>query len=495
MDDARKTAVGATTDAAENVARNHIGGAWVAPHATATLPMIEPATGRTYGTIVDSDAHDVDAAVAAARAAYQGAWGACTATERGRTLLRFADLILANADALAAVEARDTGKPASVAKADITALARYFEFYGGAADKLHGETIPYLDGYTVAVVREAYGVTGHILPWNYPAQMFGRTLAPSLAVGNATVLKPAEDACAIALRLAELANEAGFPAGAINVVTGSGAGAGAALAAHPGVDFMSFTGSPQVGQVIQKLCADHFITCTLELGGKSPQIVFADADLDMAIPVIVKAIVQNSGQTCSAGSRVLVERSVYDDVVERLAAAFAQVRVGAPSMDHACGPIITARQQARVQAFIDRAKADGIPVLAQGTIDPGVDPAGFYVAPTLFGPVPRDNDLAREEVFGPVLGVLPFDGEDDALALANGTDYGLVAAIWTRDGARQLRVGRKVRSGQLFVNCYGAGAGIELPFGGTGKSGHGREKGFAAMHDFSVTKTIVINHG
>ena len=475
---------------------NYIDGQWRAPQSADTLPMIEPATGRTYGRIADSDARDVDVAVAAARAAFDtGAWGRMTATERGRVMSRFATLIERDAASLAAVEARDTGKPDSVARADITALARYFEFYGGAADKLHGETIPYLDGYLVAVVHAPYGVTGHILPWNYPAQMFGRTLAPSLAVGNAVVLKPAEDASASALQLAELATEAGFPPGAINVVTGRGAGAGAALASHPGVDFMSFTGSPQVGQIIQKLCADHFITCTLELGGKSPQIVFADADLDAAIPVIVKAIIQNSGQTCSAGSRLLVERSAYDTVVGRLAEAFAQVRVGAPAADRACGPIITAKQQARVQQFIDQARADGIPVLAQGRIDEDADPAGFYVAPTLFGPVPRDNDLAREEVFGPVLAVLPFDDEADALALANGTDYGLVAAIWTRDGARQLRLGRKVRAGQLFVNCYGAGAGIELPFGGTGKSGHGREKGFAAMHDFSITKTLVIHHG
>jgi aldehyde dehydrogenase (NAD+) len=476
--------------------RNFIGGAWVDPVEGATMPVYEPATGKAFGTIADSTPADVDLAVRAARKAFdEGAWGRTTATERGRMLSRLGELILAHAPELSAIEARDTGKPKSVADADIVALARYFEFYGGAADKLHGEVIPYLGGYHVGVLHEPHGVTGHILPWNYPAQMFGRTLAPALAVGNATVLKPAEDACATSLRLVELAAEAGFPEGAINIVTGKGHVAGAALAAHHGVDFMSFTGSPEVGQIIQKLCADHYITCTLELGGKSPHLVFADADLDAAIPVIVKAIVQNSGQTCSAGSRVLIEASLYDTFAARLAEAFAKVRVGAPEMDLDCGPIITAKQQKRVQGFIDQARADGIPVIAEGAIADGVSADGYYVKPTVFGPVPRANSIASEEVFGPVLTVLPFEDEADAVGLANSTDYGLVAAVWTRDGARQMRLVKRIRSGQVFVNCYGAGAGIELPFGGSGKSGHGREKGFAALHDFSKTKTMVINHG
>ena len=475
---------------------NFIGGEWTRSSGEAVLDVYEPATGAAIGTIADSTPEDVDRAVSAAREAFDhGPWGRTTALDRSRLLVRLGTLIQRDAERLAAIEARDTGKPASVAKADIVALARYFEFYGGAADKLHGETIPYLHGYFVTVTHEPHGVTGHILPWNYPAQMFGRTLAPALAVGNATVLKPAEDACATALALADLVNEAGFPKGAVNIVTGRGAGAGAALAAHPGVDFVSFTGSPEVGQIIQKLCADHFISCTLELGGKSPQIVFADADLDAAIPVIVKAIIQNSGQTCSAGSRILIERSAYDAVIGRLKTAFAAVRVGPPEMDPDCGPIITEKQRKRVQGFIDRAVADGIPILAQAEIAAGAPASGYYVRPTLFGPTPRDNVIAREEVFGPVLVALPFDDEADAVALANGTDYGLVAAVWTRDGGRQMRLAKRVRTGQMFVNCYGAGAGIELPFGGSGKSGHGREKGFIALEEFAVTKTIVQKHG
>ncbi|WP_150293454.1 aldehyde dehydrogenase family protein [Sphingobium estronivorans] len=475
---------------------NFIDGEWVQPVEGAVMPIREPATGDIFGEVADSTAADIDLAVQAARHAFDnGEWGRLTATRRGRLLSRFAEVILAKADELAEIEAKDTGKPQGVARADIVALARYFEFYGGGADKLHGEIIPYVEGYHVGVTREPHGVTGHILPWNYPAQMFGRTLAPALAAGNATVLKPAEDACATSLRLAELSMEAGFPKGAINIVTGQGAVAGAALASHPGIDFMSFTGSPEVGQIIQKLCADHFINCTLELGGKSPQIVFADADFNSAIPVIVKALIQNSGQTCSAGSRVLIERSAYDDFVPRLVEAFGKVRVGVPEMNLDCGPIITAKQKRRVEGFIDKARAQGIPVLAQGTIADGAPAGGFFVAPTLFGPVPRESEIAREEVFGPVLVVLPFDDEADAIKLANATDYALVAAVWTRDGARQMRVANRVRSGQVFVNCYGAGAGIELPFGGSGKSGHGREKGFAALHEFTKTKTTVFNHG
>jgi len=477
-------------------AQNFINGNWTPALAGQTMPVYEPATGEAYAAIADSTAQDVDLAVRAARKAFdEGDWGKTTAMDRGRMLARLSALITKHAAELAAIESRDTGKPKSAGAADIAALARYFEFYGGGADKLHGEVVPYLAGYFVSVLREPHGVTGHILPWNYPAQMFGRTLAPALAAGNAVVLKPAEDACLSSLRIAELAREAGFPDGAINIVTGKGTVAGAALAAHPGIDFLSFTGSPAVGQAVQKLAADHFIACTLELGGKSPQVVFADADLDAAIPVLRKAIIQNTGQTCSAGSRVLVERSVYDTLMERLRASFADVRVGAPEMDLDCGPIINEKQKQRVLGFANNAQQEGATLMAEGAIDPRVAPGGYYVKPMLFGAVPRNASLAREEVFGPVLSVLTFSDEADAIALANATDYGLVAAVWTKDGGRQIRVAKKIRAGQVFINCFGAGAGIELPFGGVGKSGHGREKGFAALHEFTRTKTVVMNHG
>lgn len=477
-------------------AQNFINGNWSPATAGGTMPVYEPATGQTFASIADSTAKDVDLAVRAARKAFdEGAWGKTTAVDRGRMLSKLSALITQNAVELAALESRDTGKPKSAGAADIAGLARYFEFYGGGADKLHGEIVPYLAGYHVCVLREPHGVTGHILPWNYPAQMFGRTLAPALAAGNAVVLKPAEDACLSSLRVAELAREAGFPDGAINIVTGKGTVAGAALAAHPGIDFLSFTGSPAVGQAVQKLAADHFIACTLELGGKSPQVVFADADLDAAIPVLRKAIIQNTGQTCSAGSRVLVEHSIYDKLIDRLRSAFREVRVGAPEMDLDCGPIINEKQKQRVLGYVNKAQSEGATLVAEGSIDSHVAPGGYYVKPMLFGAVPRDAALATEEVFGPVLSVLPFSDEADAVSLANATEYGLVAGVWTNDGGRQIRMAKRIRAGQVFINCFGAGAGIELPFGGVGKSGHGREKGFLAMHEFTRTKTMVMNYG
>jgi aldehyde dehydrogenase (NAD+) len=409
--------------------------------------------------------------------------------------MKLGDAVAARVDELGALESQDTGKPISQGRADIVATARYFEFYGASADKVHGETIPFLNGYTVAVVRDPHGVTGHIVPWNYPSQIFGRSVGASLACGNACVVKPAEDAGLTLIRIAELALEVGFPEGALNVVSGLGEEAGAALAGHPGIDFISFTGSPEVGTLIQAAAAKNHIGCTLELGGKSPQLVFADADLEAAAPVLVKAIIQNGGQTCSAGSRVLVERRAYDDVAQAIAERFAKVTAGPHERDYDLGAMVNEGQKRRVEGFVARAREAGIPVLAEGRIAEDAPAGGFYVKPALFGPVPRANDLACEEVFGPVLSVIPFEDEADAVRLANGTPYGLVAGVWTGDARRSMRVARAMRCGQVFVNGYGAGGGIELPFGGVKKSGHGREKGFEALYEFSASKTIVVNHG
>ncbi|MFZ9285169.1 MAG: aldehyde dehydrogenase family protein [Burkholderiaceae bacterium] len=472
-----------------------IGGQWAAARDERTLPVVDPATGETFDQIARGTAHEVDRAVAAARAALEGAWGRLSATERGRLLMKLSQQVLDHHDELSRMEARDTGKPMTTARNDITVLARYFEFYGGAADKLHGEVIPFVNGHHVSLIREPLGVTGHIIPWNYPAQMLGRTIAPALAAGNAVVLKPAEDTSLSALRVAELAAEAGFPDGSINIVTGLGEEAGAALAGHPGIDFISFTGSNEVGTLVQQAAARNAVKCVLELGGKSPQIVFDDVDMDRAVPIIVRAIVQNAGQTCTAGSRLLVQQGIYDRFVGRVAAAYAKVRVGSPGMDLDCGPVMNPAQHARVNRYIDNARAAGIPVLAEGRIADGVAPGGYYVKPTFFGPVPRADRLACEEVFGPVLAAFAFQDEADAIALANGTPYGLLAAVWSENGGRQARVAKAVKAGQVFINCYGAGGGVELPFGGTKRSGHGREKGFLALEEMSTTKTLVQWHG
>jgi len=472
-----------------------IGGRWLSARDGQTIDVINPSDGQPFDKIARGSAHEIDLAVRAARAAIDSAWGRTSATERGRLLSRLAQTIMDHHEELAQIEARDTGKPISSARNDITVMARYFEFYGGAADKLHGEVIPFLNGHHVCLVREPLGVTAHIVPWNYPAQMMGRTIAPALAAGNAVVLKPAEDTSLSALRVAQLCAEVGFPDGAVNMVTGLGEEAGAALAAHPGIDFISFTGSNEVGTLVQEAAAKNAVKCVLELGGKSPQIVFDDADLERATPIIVRAIIQNAGQTCTAGSRLLVQSSIYDRFVEQVAKVFATTRVGSPEMDRDCGPLMNASQLARVNRYIDAAKAAGIPVIAQGGIDPEVPAGGYYVTPTFFAPVPRDAPLACEEVFGPVLAAFPFDDEADAIALANGTPYGLLAAVWTEQGARQTRVAKAVRAGQLFINCYGAGGGVELPFGGTKRSGHGREKGFLALEEMTTTKTIIQYHG
>jgi aldehyde dehydrogenase (NAD+) len=468
---------------------------WQPSDSGAAIDVYAPAEGAVFAQIAAGNARDIDAAVSAARKAFEeGAWGRLDAAERGRLLLKMARLVADHEDELTGIEARDTSKPMKQARADIKACARYFEFYGGAADKFHGDTIPFMNGYFVATEREPHGVTGHIIPWNYPAQMFGRTLAPALAVGNATVIKPAEDACMTTLRLAELAAEAGFPDGAINLVPGRGIEAGAALISHPGVDFLSFTGSPEVGVLVQTEAAKNHISCTLELGGKSPQIVFADVDLEAALPSLVNAIVQNAGQTCSAGSRLLVEKSAYDRVVEAVVDRFSMLQAGTPEMDLDLGALINPRQKKRVETFCAGAAEDGIPLLSEGGIAQGAPETGYFVAPKLFGPVPRSNVIAREEVFGPVLSVIPFDDEADAIALANGTDYGLIAGVWSQNGKRATRVARKVKAGQVYINAYGAGGGIELPFGGIRKSGHGREKGMAALHDFTTAKTLILKH-
>lgn len=468
-----------------------IGGTW-RPTGD-RLPVEDPSNGHTIGDIARGDASDIDAAVAAAKVAIEGDWGRATAAERGRLLMRIGRRVTEEVERLAHLEAQDVGKPLTQARADAVALARYLEFYGGAADKIMGETIPYLEGYTVYTLREPHGVTGHIVPWNYPMQIIGRSVGAALAMGNACVLKPAEEASLTALAFARIATEEGLPPGALNVVPGLGEEAGAALAGHPDVDHVSFTGSYPVGQAVQAAAARNVVPVTLELGGKSPQLVFEDADPEAALPFLVNAGIQNAGQTCSAASRILVHESRFEDVAAAMAGRYRQLRVGPAQRDLEVGPLISARQKDIVEGYLGRG-AD-YDVVAEGTMVDDLPGGGHYITPRLIAGAGPDHVLAQEEIFGPVQVLIPFRHEEEAVAIANGTGLGLVAAVWSADGARQMRLAKRLRAGQVFLNNYGAGGGVELPFGGVGRSGHGREKGFEALYGFSTLKTVAARHG
>jgi aldehyde dehydrogenase (NAD+) len=471
-----------------------IGGEWVDAAGGETFESRDPATGEVIAVVPRARAGDVDRAVAAARRALEGGpWPQTPPAERGRILARMSAAIRAQADELARLETLDTGKPLRQARTDVEVAARYFEFYAGAADKLLGQVIPLGPGFLDYTLREPMGVCAQIIPWNYPIQIASRGIAPALATGNTLVTKPAEETPLTALRLARIALEAGLPPGVLNVVTGFGEEAGAPLAGHRDVNHVSFTGSVEVGTLVMQAAAKNIVPVTLELGGKSPNIVFADADPAAAVPVIVNSIIQNAGQTCSAGSRLLVQRKAHDEWVDRVSARMGEVRIGRGLDDPDLGPVISEAQLKRVMGYLDVAKSEGAEVTAGGgrPSDPRLG-SGYFVEPTLVDRVKPEMRIAREEVFGPVLAVLPFDEVEEAAALANSTEYGLVAAIWTRDISKAHALAHRVKAGQVYVNTYGAGGGVELPFGGYKKSGFGREKGLEALLTFTQVKNVCV---
>jgi aldehyde dehydrogenase (NAD+) len=456
------------------------------------IAVVDPATGAAFAATAACGADEVDAAVSAARAGLDGGWRRTTAAERGALLRGVARAIEGDAEELSRLESLDTGKPLSQARADVAVAARYFDFYASAAEGLAGATLAGARGTFAYTLREPWGVTAHVIPWNYPLQIFGRSAAAALAMGNCCVVKPAEEAPLTVLRVADLAIEAGFPPGALNVVTGYGETTGAALTNHAGVDHISFTGSVEVGKIISHAAAEHVIPVTMELGGKSPNIVFADADLERTIPAVVNAILQNGGQTCSAGSRLLVQEPVHRAVVDLVRERFAATTIGSPVEDPDLGPLISAVQRERVLGFTGWAREHARVEFGGSALTGGRFGDGFFVEPTLVDDVDPASSFAQQEIFGPVLAVTPFSTVDEAIELANGTDYGLVAGVWTTDVSTALRMSRDVVAGQVFVNTYGASGGVELPFGGFKQSGHGREKGAEGLRGFGQVKTSVI---
>jgi len=460
--------------------------------ATTTFDVLDPSTGAVFAKVARCGQSEVDAAVASARAAFDNGWGNASSRTRALACRRMAEVIRAHADELAELEARDAGKVISQAHVDVEAAARYFEFYGCTVEALYGETVlnrPDLLTYTLV---EPFGVSAHIVPWNYPLQVAARTTAPALAVGNACVVKPSEDAPLTTLRLGELAIEAGFPPGVFNVVPGYGLEAGAPLSAHKGIDHLSFTGSREVGQAVMVAAAANIVPVTLELGGKSPHLVFPDYDRETTIPLIVESILEHAGQNCSAGSRVLVHEDVHEEVVAALVEVFEGFTIGPGGADPDLGPLVSAKHRDRVLGYIEQGKASSARLATGGGVPEDPALTGFFVQPTIFDDVDPDSVIAREEIFGPVLAVSTFASTEEAVELANDTTYGLAAGVWTQDIGLAHRLVRELQAGQVFVNNYAAAGGAELTFGGYKESGIGREKGFDALREFTRRKAVAI---
>ena len=466
-----------------------INNGWTRARSNETFETMDPSTETVLAPVARGGADDIDDAVAAAREAFEGPWRRVVPEERGRLLYRVARSLEERIDEFAELETLDTGKPLSHAKGEVAGCVRYFEYYAGLADKIHGETIPLGPGYLNYTVNEPLGVTAHIVPWNMPLSMICRSLAPALAAGNTAVIKPAEQTPLTALKFAEVFLDLGFPAGVYNVVTGFGHDAGRALSEHRGIDSITFTGSVETGRAVARAAADNVKPVVLELGGKSPNVIFADSDLDLAASEVAKGIYSNTGQYCDAGSRLLVEERIREPLLERLIEHSQNVKLGAGLDDPDMGPLVSAEHLERVLGYIETGRKEGANRIIGGRAE-GFE-KGYFVSPTIFDEVESSMRIAQEEIFGPVLSVLPFSDEEEAATIANDSSYGLAAGIFTHDIDRALRFANEVQAGFVMVNEYHTG-GVGSPFGGYKQSGIGREKGIAAPLNYTQVKNVVV---
>lgn len=471
----------------------YINGEWVKSENKQEIPVRNPATGKEITSIPRGAEKDVDLAVRAAKKAFEsGKWSSVKPHERGYILHQVAEKIRQNKDELARLESLDVGKPISQAYADVEAAARYFEFYAGAADKVMGKTIPIEEGILDFTVREPIGITAHIIPWNYPIQILSRSTAAAIATGNTVVVKSAEDTPLTAVKIAEFFDQTDLPNGVFNHVTGYGHEAGAALSRHSDIDHITFTGSVQTGITVMKAAAENVVPVTLELGGKSPNIVFSDCDMEQAADGIMRSIIQNAGQTCSAGSRLIVEKNIKDKLLSILVERLEQASLGQGTDDPDIGPILNENQFNRVMNFIDEARNEGTIITGGEPVQVEGCEGGYFIKPTIVDEVSHSSHIAQQEVFGPVLTVFSFQTVEQAIQIANDTEYGLVTGIWTSNINKAHTVANSVQSGQVFINNYGAGGGIQMPFGGYKKSGFGREKGLIALQNYTQIKNVAI---
>ncbi len=470
-----------------------IGGRRLPAQSGRYFETFDPANEEVITHVAEADAADIDAAVVSARAAFEGEWGHTRAADRGNALLRLADLIRQNQDALIELESLDSGKPVSaIRRQDLPAVLDTLTYYAGWADKINGQVIPARPDALTYTVREPMGVVGAIIPWNFPLMIGMWKIAPALACGCTVVLKPAELTPLTALKIGELALAAGFPPGVLNVVPGFGKTAGAALVDHPDVDKITFTGSPVVGRQILRGAAGNFKRVTLELGGKSANIIFPDADIEAAVKAAGSGIFFNTGQVCSAGSRILAHQDIYDEVVERLVMRAKGVRVGNPrDTATAMGPLVSQVQLDRVLEYIDIGRREGAQIAVGGA---RLGDSGYFVGPTVFAGVEHQMRISQEEIFGPIATVIRFKDDEDALRIANGTKYSLAAGVWSADVTRVHRFVRRLKAGTVWVNTYGP-TDVRLPWGGARDSGFGREHGEEAIANFTEPKAVWINIG